>query len=123
MAAYLQLMRGTKYSLFPSWLDTWLRMRKQLGLLMLLSASVHGCYYCLIYARHFHRVMVPAPLANGTWDWSHMVTVSGAAVEDTWRTGIYLSAGVFAYFAAVILGITSLPSVSTALSWKEFRSV
>ena len=44
-------------------------------------------------------------------------------VEDTWRTSIYLSAGVFAYFAAVILGITSLPSVSTALSWKEFRSV
>ena len=94
MAAYLQLARGTKYSVFPGWLDAWLRIRKQLGLLMLLSASVHGCYYCLLYT-------------------PHGVT--------TWRTTIYLTAGVIAYFIAVILGITSLPSVSAALTWREFR--
>ena len=94
LAAYLQLARGTKYSVFPGWLDAWLRLRKQLGLLMLLSASIHGCYYCLLY-----------PPGHGS----------------TWRTTIYLTAGVIAYFIAVILGITSLPSVSTALTWKEFR--
>ena len=41
IAAYIQLIRGTKYSRFPNWLDKWLRMRKQLGLLMLFSASLH----------------------------------------------------------------------------------
>lgn len=40
-AAFIQLKRGTKYSRFPSWLDKWLRMRKQIGLLMLFSASLH----------------------------------------------------------------------------------
>ena len=38
-----------------------------------------------------------------------------------WRASLYLGAGVIAYFVAVILGITSLPSVSASLSWREFR--
>ena len=38
-----------------------------------------------------------------------------------WKTSIYLGAGVIAYFTAVILGITSLPSVGASLSWREFR--
>ena len=41
IAAWIQIIRGTKYSRFPNWLDKWLKMRKQLGLLMLFSASVH----------------------------------------------------------------------------------
>ena len=41
LAGYIQLFRGTKYSRFPKFLDRWLKMRKQLGLLMLLSASLH----------------------------------------------------------------------------------
>ena len=41
IGAYIQLIRGTKYSRFPNFLDQWLKMRKYLGLLMLLSASMH----------------------------------------------------------------------------------
>jgi len=41
IAAWLQIVRGTKYSRFPNWLDKWLKMRKQIGLLMLFSASIH----------------------------------------------------------------------------------
>jgi len=41
LAGWLQLYRGTKYSRFPNWLDTWLKIRKQLGLLMLFAASIH----------------------------------------------------------------------------------
>merc|ERR1711992_216738 len=33
IAAWIQMIRGTKYSRFPNWLDKWLKMRKQLGLL------------------------------------------------------------------------------------------
>ncbi len=48
LAAYLQLWRGTKYSRFPGWLDKWLKMRKQIGLLMLFSASMHVRIHRLI---------------------------------------------------------------------------
>ena len=41
IAGWLQIFRGTKYSRFPTWLDNWLKMRKQLGLLMLFAASIH----------------------------------------------------------------------------------
>ena len=56
-------------------------MRKHLGLLMLLSASIHGCFYCLLYAPHSVRVTIPAPdTGNQAWDWDNMVTVSGGQV-------------------------------------------
>ena len=41
LAGWIQIFRGTKYSRFPVWLDNWLKMRKQLGLLMLFAASIH----------------------------------------------------------------------------------
>jgi len=94
IAAYLQLFKGTKYQRFPSWLDNWLKMRKQLGLLMLLSASIHACIYVLVFTEH---------------------------LESTWQANIFVTSGVLAYFVAVILGVTSLPSVSSSLSWTEFR--
>ena len=45
IAGWIQIGRGTKYSRFPNWLDQWLKMRKQLGLFMLLSASIHVSTY------------------------------------------------------------------------------
>ena len=57
--------RGTKYSSFPAWLDSWLRVRKQLGLLMLFSASVHACIYLLTTAPHSPSTNIPTPLTNG----------------------------------------------------------
>ena len=41
LAGWIQIFRGTKYSRFPAWLDNWLKMRKQLGLLMLFAAAIH----------------------------------------------------------------------------------
>ncbi|CAL4124924.1 unnamed protein product, partial [Meganyctiphanes norvegica] len=42
ISAYIQLMRGTKYKLFPKCLDAWLKSRKQLGLLALFFGILHG---------------------------------------------------------------------------------
>merc|ERR550517_896881 len=39
------------------------------------------------------------------------------------QANVYLGAGVIAYFVAVILGLTSLPSVEASLSWLEFRMI
>ena len=43
--------------------------------------------------------------------------------EKGWRTECYLAAGVTAFALAIILGITSLPSVTNVLTWKEFAFV
>ena len=58
-------------------------MRKQLGLLMLFSASLHACFYLLMYSGE-----------HGGFDT---------------RASLYLGAGVIAYALAVVLGLSSLP--------------
>lgn len=40
-----------------------------------------------------------------------------------WRTDSYYSMGILGYAFYVLLGITSLPSVSNALSWREFSFI
>ena len=62
---------------------------------MLLSASMHACFYLLMFNLRKESIL----------------------------TNMYLCTGILAYFAAVILGITSIPSVSSSLSWKEFRAI
>ncbi|XP_023341911.1 metalloreductase STEAP4 [Eurytemora carolleeae] len=97
LAAYIQLMRGSKYAAFPRWLNSWMLMRKYLGLLMLLSASVHACMYCL--------------------------TLKPDLGELPWNKKAYYTTGVLGFAMAVILGISSLPSVSSSFSWREFRAI
>ena len=69
-------------------------MRKRLGLLMLLSASLHACFYLLLFSEKH---------------------------EPSWRTSSYLLAGVLGYCLAVMLGLASLPGIEAVLSWREFR--
>lgn len=97
IAAYIQLYRGTKYSRFPKILDKWLKMRKYLGLLMLFSACIHAC---MSVAR--------GDLGEGL---------------PQWQREFFLTAGITAFAFAMILGITSLPSVTNILTWKEFGFV
>eukprot|EP00092_Neocalanus_flemingeri_P032261 GFUD01035072.1.p1 GENE.GFUD01035072.1~~GFUD01035072.1.p1 ORF type:complete len:235 (-),score=18.47 GFUD01035072.1:73-747(-) len=123
-AAYIQLVRGTKYLEFPGWLDNWLKMRKQLGIFMLLSASIHACFYVLLFSPHYSRLKIPSPSLNPQeWDWVKRMSVIGPAIDLDLRDNIYLGAGVSAYCFAVILGVTSLPSVSASLTWKELRMI
>ena len=97
-------------------------MRKQLGIIMLFSASIHAVFYMLMYTPHHARMKVPSfNTEDKTLDWSKMIILTGVEEDRDWRTNVYLGAGVIAYFVAVILGVTSLPSVSASLSWKEFR--
>uniref|UniRef100_A0A8C7WTH1 STEAP family member 2, metalloreductase n=1 Tax=Oryzias sinensis TaxID=183150 RepID=A0A8C7WTH1_9TELE len=52
LAAIHQLYYGTKYKLFPKWLEGWLQSRKQLGLISFFLAAVHGLYsLCLPFRR------------------------------------------------------------------------
>ncbi|XP_076067466.1 metalloreductase STEAP4-like [Oratosquilla oratoria] len=96
-AAYLQLWRGTKYSRFPNWLDRWLRSRKQIGLVMLLMGATHGCMAAL--------------------------EKMARAIEYEWHHEVYLAAGAILLALLIVLGVSSLPSVAAAMSWREFSFV
>jgi len=104
IAAYIQLFRGTKYSRFPNFLDQWLKMRKYLGLLMLFSASMHACFSVATFEFPEEEEHYPQG-------------------KSKWRGECFLACGVCAYALSVVLGITSLPSVTNVLTWKEFGFV
>ncbi|XP_053916043.1 metalloreductase STEAP4 isoform X1 [Cuculus canorus] len=119
LAAILQLYRGTKYRRFPDWLDKWMLCRKQLGLVALAFASLHVLYTLVIPIRSFVRWRISSS------------TVSQALKNATqplnttyaWLSDSYLALGILGFFLFVLLGITSLPSVSNNVNWREFRFV
>ncbi|TMS11373.1 Metalloreductase STEAP4 [Larimichthys crocea] len=119
IAAFLQLYRGTKYKRFPDWLDRWMLCRKQLGLLALGFAFLHVLYTLIIPIRHYVRFKIAASTiskfkANQTMELDNTLA---------WRTDSYFSVGILGFGLYVLLGITSLPSVSNALSWREFSFI
>ncbi|MEE6466679.1 hypothetical protein FKM82_007023 [Ascaphus truei] len=118
-AAIIQLYRGTKYSRFPDWLDRWMLCRKQLGLVALSYAFLHAIYTLVIpiryYVRHRTSSSIISQIKNN--DTSPFVNMSA------WRTDSYIALGILGFFFYFLLGITSLPSVSNAVNWREFRFV
>ncbi|KAF3691879.1 Metalloreductase STEAP4 [Channa argus] len=119
MAAFIQLYRGTKYKRFPDWLDRWMLCRKQLGLLALGFASLHVLYTLIIPIRYYVRFRLSAATISE-------IRENRTSKFDTtmaWRTDSYYSVGVLGFGLYLLLGITSLPSVSNALSWREFSFI
>lgn len=134
IAAWVQIFKGTKYSRFPNWLDQWLKMRKQLGLLMLFSASIHACLSVAIMSPSYQTLVYGEPkeafiplLQGEGWGpkqltLNNTVKIYGTEQMD-WRGECFLMAGVFGFALVVLLGISSLPSVTQTLSWKEFACI
>jgi len=135
LAGWLQIYRGTKYSRFPAWLDNWLKMRKQLGLLMLFAASIHAClsvaymsptYQGLVYGDPVEasaHVMEGAGWGPKTESLNRTTIKVFGTEKMKWRGECFLMTGVFGFALVVLLGISSLPSVTATLSWKEFAFV
>ncbi|KAI4897426.1 hypothetical protein NFI96_014542 [Prochilodus magdalenae] len=119
IAAFLQLYNGTKYRRFPNWLDRWMLCRKQLGLLALAFAFLHVLYTFAIPIRYyvFHRRFTFTSTMikeNKTYEFDNVMA---------WRSDSYLAMGMLGFALFVLLGITSLPSVSNSLNWREFRCI
>jgi len=126
LAGWLQLYRGTKYSRFPTWLDTWLKIRKQLGLLMLFAASIHACLSVAYMSPTYQGLVYGNPVeawAPGEGPLNRTTVKVFGTEKMKWRGECFLMTGVFGFALVVILGITSLPSVTATLSWKEFSFV
>lgn len=115
IAGFIQLYRGTKYSRFPSWLDNWMKSRKQLGLYGLAFAGMHACLSCIALAGEYVKYM------------SNVVSIPGTNkfvyFQFQWNAEISLLFAVLAMTFFTVLGITSLPSVNQVMSWKEWDFV
>ncbi|KAM9353657.1 metalloreductase STEAP4-like [Symphorus nematophorus] len=119
IAAFLQLYRGTKYKRFPDWLDRWMLCRKQLGLLGLGFASLHVLYTLIIPIRYYVRFKIAASTIA-------QIKENQTSEFDTtaaWRGDSYFSMGILGFCLYILLGITSLPSVSNVLNWREFSFI
>ncbi|KAM4689356.1 STEAP1 protein isoform 1-T2 [Discoglossus pictus] len=119
LAAFLQLYRGTKYQRFPRWLDTWMLRRKQFGLLSFFFGSLHALYSLAYPMRRSYRYK----LLNWAYQQVKQQKENAWIEHDVWRMEIYVCLGILALGILAILAVASLPSVSNALSWKEFQFI
>ncbi|XP_003475025.1 metalloreductase STEAP4 isoform X1 [Cavia porcellus] len=119
IAAILQLYRGTKYFRFPDWLDHWMLCRKQLGLVALGFAFLHVIYTLVIPIRYYVRWR----LRNITVTQAINKKDDPFSISLAWLSDSYVSLGILGFFLFLLLGITSLPSVSNMVNWREFRFV
>ncbi|XP_078682659.1 metalloreductase STEAP3-like [Branchiostoma floridae x Branchiostoma belcheri] len=114
IAAFRQLAYGTKYQRFPDWLDTWLKSRKQLGLLALLIASLHACFSaCLMSPEYYYHMYELGPVIEGRQFYGLMF----------WRGELLIFTGGLALALMSVLGVTSVPSVQSGMNWREFAFV
>ncbi|XP_070823031.1 metalloreductase STEAP4 [Chaetodon trifascialis] len=119
IAGILQLYRGTKYRRFPDWLDRWMLCRKQMGLVSLGLAFLHAIYTLIDPSRYSFKynlisTAVDEVKENETTPFDN---------TQAWRKDSYYALGILGFFLYVLLGLTSLPSVGGALSWREFTFV
>ncbi|KAK9710229.1 Metalloreductase STEAP3, partial [Basidiobolus ranarum] len=98
VANVVQLMRGTASKPFPKWLAHWLNHRKNLGLLGFAGIMIHGCMGAIVsfhsFAEHFN-----------------------------FQDQISLFFANISILLYGILSISSLPGISTSLSWREWRFI
>ncbi|XP_068611063.1 metalloreductase STEAP4-like [Brachionichthys hirsutus] len=119
IAAFIQLYRGTKYRRFPDWLDRWMLCRKQIGLLALGFGALHVLYSLIIPIRYYVRHRIAASMIL---KFKENIT-SELDTTVAWRSDSFYAMGILGFVLFLLLGITSLPSVSNALSWREFSFV
>ncbi|CAL8398406.1 unnamed protein product [Arctogadus glacialis] len=119
LAAGHQLYHGTKYRRFPHWLEGWLQCRRQLGLLAFFLAGVHVLYSLCLPLRRSERYL----LLNMAYQQVHANVENSWNEEEVWRVEMYLSFGIMSLGLLSLLAITSIPSVHSALNWREFSFI
>ncbi|XP_036767686.2 metalloreductase STEAP1 isoform X1 [Manis pentadactyla] len=119
IAAFVQLHNGTKYKKFPHWLHRWMLTRKQFGLLSFFFAVLHAIYSLSYPMRRSYRYK----LLNWAYQQVQQNKADAWIEHDVWRMEIYVSLGIVALGILALLAVTSIPSVSDSLTWREFRYI
>ncbi|XP_025235439.1 metalloreductase STEAP1 isoform X1 [Theropithecus gelada] len=119
IAAIVQLYNGTKYKKFPHWLDKWMLTRKQFGLLSFFFAVLHAIYSLSYPMRRSYRYK----LLNWAYQQVQQNKEDAWIEHDVWRMEIYVSLGIVGLAILALLAVTSIPSVSDSLTWREFHYI
>ncbi|XP_004582345.2 metalloreductase STEAP1 [Ochotona princeps] len=119
IAAVVQLRNGTKYKKFPPWLDRWMLARKQLGLLSFFFGVLHALYSLSYPMRRSYRYK----LLNWAYQQVQQSRADAWIEHDVWRMEIYVSLGIMGLAVLALLAVTSIPSVSDSLTWREFHYI
>ena len=94
-----------------------MKSRKQLGLLALLLAAMHGCMSTLYWAPEYKsRVYQDKSFAINNISIPHYGRMSAQGEA-------FLTLGVLGLASLAILGVTSLPTVLNRMSWREWNFV
>uniref|UniRef100_G3T7K1 Ferric oxidoreductase domain-containing protein n=1 Tax=Loxodonta africana TaxID=9785 RepID=G3T7K1_LOXAF len=119
IASVVQLRNGTKYKKFPRWLDGWMQTRKQFGLLSFFFAVLHAIYSLSYPMRRSYRYK----LLNWAYQQVQQNKENAWIEHDVWRMEIYVSLGIVGLAILALLAVTSIPSVSDSLTWREFHYI
>ncbi|XP_041352029.1 metalloreductase STEAP4-like isoform X2 [Gigantopelta aegis] len=120
LSAFLQLVNGTKHKHFPKWMDSWLRYRKQFGVICFVLVSTHVIM----------SVLLMSPTYYSSWFQSPAIHIPRNTSEDlhlpmkvwmTWKGEAACLVGIVAYVMLCVTAITTLPSVADTLNWREWR--
>ncbi|CAL1546401.1 unnamed protein product [Lymnaea stagnalis] len=125
LASICQVYYGTKHRPFPRVLDTWLKSRKQFGLIGFILATFHTIASALMmsptyYSSWYHKVTITVP-ANSNLS-SHLVLPVSQAWM-VWKGEAALLAGLTGFILLAVIAVTSIPSVGESLNWSEWRCV
>uniref|UniRef100_A0A4W3JQF2 STEAP family member 1 n=1 Tax=Callorhinchus milii TaxID=7868 RepID=A0A4W3JQF2_CALMI len=118
-AAAFQLYFGTKYRRFPRWLARWMLLRKPLGLLSFFYAVLHAFFSLCYPMRRSYRYK----LLNWAYQQVKQNKENAWIEDDVWRMEIYVSLGILGLAILSLLAVTSVPSISNSLNWREFQCI
>ena len=121
-AAGFQVYYGTKHIKFPQWLDKWMRDRKQLGVVGFLLILVHVIMSILIMSPTYLR----------SWYHDTSITIPHNLTEPikysmvtwmTWKGEAACLTGILSFLAFCLIAVSTFPSVSASLNWREWRFI
>ncbi|ESP05319.1 hypothetical protein LOTGIDRAFT_208339 [Lottia gigantea] len=122
IAGILQLYNGTKHKRFPKWIDNWLKVRKQLGIIS----------FVLIFSHVIFSILVMSPTYYRSWFQSTIIQIPSNHTSDLqfpmtswmiWKGEAACLVGFLAFLILCFLALTSIPGVGETLNWREWQFV
>ncbi|XP_050401405.2 metalloreductase STEAP4 isoform X1 [Patella vulgata] len=122
IAGFIQLYNGTKHKRFPKWIDNWLKVRKQFGIIS----------FVLVFSHVIFSVLLLSPTYYRSWFQPVTITIPANLSSDLklpmvswmmWKGEAACLVGFIAFLILCFLALTSLPSIGESLNWREWRFV
>ncbi|GFN75770.1 metalloreductase steap2 [Plakobranchus ocellatus] len=128
LASILQIYYGTKHRRFPQFLDTWLKSRKQFGLVSFFLVTVHAIASAMMlsptyYSSWFHKVTVTLPANLNLTSATSDLVLTPSKAWMIWKGEAACALGVLAFVLMAVVALTSIRSVGETLNWSEWRCV